>query len=223
LPTTTARKSSSENLKDTEPFTIDFKDDRYARSKEQVFSFQVVKNQEQTNESFVKDFKTVETNFVFNDLKHFCLYKISIKTCRKPHMSDISNMDSQDGFTTMELQQLDESERCGPAEFLAVRTPGKLGADEISKLVVEKIGDDQNFVRISWESPRELNGIIISFTIKMENLTEGKSSLLCIRAKNQQELYNYEEEMRSGDWKFSIAATSLAGRGPYSKPIGLSF
>lgn len=161
----------------------------------------------------VEDIKTTKTTFEFRNLKHFTQYMISIRACRKETKEEID--ETRENYRSNESKT---DERCGASVVTHTWTLMNYDTDTIPKFNVEKIGN--NSVRISWKAPKSPNGIVVSYLIKMESLSKGKTETICVQAVDQQKLYEFVKDLSPGNWKFSVAAVSFAGKGNFTKPIG---
>ncbi|XP_031636037.1 insulin-like receptor isoform X2 [Contarinia nasturtii] len=142
-------------------------------------------------------------SLTLDKLKHYSYYSITVKACREG-----------------------EGDTCG-TDMIAYQRTGKIeDADDITNLRVEKLpaSNHSTGVRLSWDEPKNPNGIIVSYNIRYQrmDIEHGKPVDYCI----PQNLYHNQSkshtipDLANGNYSFTVLANSLAGSsGRWSHPV----
>lgn len=101
-------------------------------------------------------------------------------------------------------------------------------ADSVPYLNVEKYissNDMLGGVKLSWPTPKNPNGIIVSYTIRYQrvDIEHAKYMDICITYNLYKEMSGSYiiKSLQNGNYSFMVMATSLAGPGAWSSPVYL--
>lgn len=147
-----------------------------------------------------------EKEFVINELSHYSSYAISIRACRKE--------DAKTDDHTIDGLCSDDSQ-------VIAKTLESDTADIIQDLDVSVLPSNtsENHVLISWIPPKNPNGKILSYEVKMKKQDDDKSTdeLICISLLNRENACSQViDKIKPGNYSFQIMALTLAGAGNYS-------
>lgn len=142
------------------------------------------------------------TSFFLGDLHHFTNFKVQLKVCREKveHPNDIA-------------------EECSTEITETYATLKKESNDLITEFNIFPIGSNgSTSIKVTWEAPKDPNGLILSYTIEYRKVDEhSKSESKCVPQQyfvNQS--YYILTHLTSGNYSVRMAATSMAGKGNYT-------
>ncbi|XP_041368267.1 putative molluscan insulin-related peptide(s) receptor [Gigantopelta aegis] len=135
-------------------------------------------------------------------LGHFQEYNIEVLACQE------TNPKSGEKF-------------CSSRAIATARTRPSKAADNInaSTVKISEVSNHTGQIMIKWESPKNPNGLIVTFEIEYwkTNLVDHNPLRLCFPHKKYRSLSGYKlVKLEPGNYTFKIRATSLAGNGSWT-------
>lgn len=148
------------------------------------------------------------TEFVINELRHYSSYSISIRACRKED-------NRTDEHTTEGL--------CSDDIQVIIKTLESSTADIIHDFEVSVLPSNtsENHVKISWVPPKNPNGKILVYEVKLKqvDVENSKEEIICISIMNRENMCSQViDKIVPGNYSFQIMALTFAGPGNYSHP-----
>ncbi|KAK6179837.1 hypothetical protein SNE40_012104 [Patella caerulea] len=165
--------------------------------------------EENVTEDTTPDFTAMQaivygTNIIIPNLGHFEIYHITVLACLETLQNGNYLCSDASGSTI------------GIGKTLASPT-----ADNINETTVQVRINDTNEVIITWQSPPNPNGLIITFEVeyKIINPNDINPVRICLPHKKYREINGSRfEKVTPGNYTFKIRATSLAGNGTWTVP-----
>nr|BBI47313.1 insulin-like peptide receptor 1 [Gnatocerus cornutus] len=141
------------------------------------------------------------TDKYVGNLQHFAAYQISVRACREKSSS-----------------KEDKTEPCSNTSLNTYKTLKKHDADDIKQ--VQVTNQSLDMVSITWEVPKDPNGIILCYTIEYkkldnENAKANEEYVSHTRFLNQSRIYTLKS-LLPGNYSLRVLATSSADDGAYS-------
>ncbi|CAG9816610.1 unnamed protein product [Phaedon cochleariae] len=136
-----------------------------------------------------------KTHFFINKLHHYTLYDINVQACREVEGKD--DIDSPCSSTSMQTE----------------RTQPKTGAENISRIYINQSLDT---VTVSWEPPRDPNGVIYMYLIeyKREDIVNARPTPECVNSREKNETMVYTiPKLFPGNYSLLVRAYSSGGAG----------
>lgn len=142
------------------------------------------------------------SEYVISNLWHFKEYLITVRACREIHSEE---------------QDKSNENRCSKTDMIIVKTQKDNEADRIPNSVNYEVVNKTVF--ISWDTPRNPNGLIVAFEIEYQHLDAENHIMNCLPFSE----YNYNNGRFSivglapGVYEVRVRAISLAGKGPFTE------
>lgn len=166
-----------------------------------------VSKMDKANRSYTYIYEEVNatvTSFTLSKLRHFTYYTVSVKACREG-----------------------SGERCGTEMMDYHRTEKIDSADNVEDVRVEHLSSTSNHsagVRLYWKSPENPNGMIVSYTVRIDRVDTDRHKAIenCVSYMeylNDGGSYAITD-LPNGNYSFEVSANSLSlSNIRYSKPV----
>ncbi|XP_012542075.1 insulin receptor [Monomorium pharaonis] len=144
------------------------------------------------------------TTYLLKNLRHYSLYTITIAACGAKTEKNIP--------------------MCSSIQYANIRTLKRLNADDVHNVKVHVTNN--TIVEVTWESVKDPNAFIVSYSIEYTNLDvkDAKKSTECIPYIGREEIHlnHYIRNLSPGRYSLRIRSTSLAGDGAFTDVIYFS-
>lgn len=166
-----------------------------------------ISKMDQMNRTYTYIYKEVNasvTSFTLQNLKHFSYYTVSVKACREG-----------------------TGERCGAESMDYRRTEQIDSADNVEDVRVEYLPSTSNHsagVRLYWKSPDNPNGMIVSYTVRVDRVDADRHRAFDKCVSYMEYLNDGSScaitDLLNGNYSFEVAANSFSLTNiRYSKPV----
>lgn len=148
-----------------------------------------------------------ENEFVINELSHYSTYAISIRVCRQKDNRTDEHL-IYDGL-------------CSEDTEIVGRTLKNDTADIIQdfEVFVVPSNTSENHVKIAWVPPKNPNGKVLNYEVKLERVYDPKATpeIICISLLNRENACSQiVDKIKPGNYSIQILAVTLAGTGNFS-------
>nr|UTM63729.1 Insulin-like receptor [Riptortus pedestris] len=146
------------------------------------------------------------TTLVMKNLRHFALYNIAVRACRKWE----------------ENEDQTKNNNCSAEAIVTARTLHLATADnvDITYPLWEISNKSLGVVQLKWAEPKHPNSLIVTYEIeyKRSDIEDYKPTVVCITRKHFVESGNvyYLRNLNPGNYSLRLRASSLSGYGNYT-------
>ncbi|XP_046545337.1 putative molluscan insulin-related peptide(s) receptor [Haliotis rubra] len=145
------------------------------------------------------------TEIVIPNLGHFQEYNIQVLACQET-----------DPATGIKY--------CSSRAIATARTLPSTTSDNVNASTVKivKSTNKTQDILVTWKSPENPNGVIITFQIEYKKISTAdvEPTRICFTHKEYRKLGGYKfQRLNPGNYSFRIKATSLAGNGSFTQPF----
>lgn len=150
-----------------------------------------------------------ENEFVINELSHYSTYAISIRACRQEDNRTDEHL-TDDGLCSEDIEVIGKTLKNDDADII-----------QKFEVFVVPSNTSENHVKIAWTPPRNPNGRVLNYEVKLERVDDPKatSEIICISLLNRENVCSQiVDKIKPGNYSIQILAVTLAGTGNFSDP-----